>query len=110
MFRSWAGNDASRHNEFSTDFVAALQLFYYYFVAAAFFHCFVNMRWQIFKVAWLAIFFYNYQTLLKKKLFIFVPFECSGEVPTGTDGSGLASCGKASTMRPTTSRLRSIPL
>jgi hypothetical protein len=32
-------------------------------------------------------------SVVKKKLFVFVPFECSGEVPTGTD-AGLASCGQ----------------
>ena len=29
-----------------------------------------------------------------EEAFRFVPFECAGEVPTGTDGSGLASCGQ----------------
>ena len=33
-------------------------------------------------------------SVVKKKLFGLVPFECSGEVPTGTDGSGLAACGQ----------------
>ena len=50
-------------------------------------------------------------SVVKKKLFVYVPSECVlVKFRQESMGQAQPHAGKASTMRPTTSRLRSIPL